>query len=136
MKNNIPDLAILPEIFTQFPDVLAVYLYGSHASGQTHAQSDLDLGIVPRDQQVRQQRLAILTELARHGFDQVDLAFLDTEDIVLKFEAVRRNRVVYQREEFDHPSYFSLILRQYFDFEPYLRTQRAAYKQRILDGKS
>lgn len=136
MKSKLPDLTILPEIFAGFPDILAVYLYGSQASGKTHAESDLDLGIVPRHSQVRQQRLAILTELARHGFDQVDLVFLDTDNILLKFEAVRHNQIIYQREEFDHPSYFSLILRQYFDFEPHLRVQRAAYKQRILHGKS
>ena len=74
----------------------------------------------------------MLADLAGRGFDNVDLVFPDTDDIVLKFEAARRNRLVYEAGDFDRGSYFSLIICQYFDFLPYLRVQRAAYKRRIL----
>lgn len=133
-KQKLPNLALLPGIFKQFPDIQAVYLFGSTASGKTHAESDLDLAIVPRTAKLRENQLQLLTELARQGFCDVDLVFLDTEDIVLKFEAVRQNRPIYTAPEFDHGSYFSLIIRQYFDFEPYLQVQREAYKRRILNG--
>lgn len=130
-----PDLDLLPALFEQYPGVQAVYLFGSVAAGKTHRESDLDLAVVPRNGRVRAQKLDILADLARHGFCNVDLVFLDTDDIVLKFEAVRQNRLIYQTEDFDHGSYFSLIIRQYFDFLPYLRVQREAYKERILgDG--
>lgn len=127
-------MAELPPIFSRFPDILAVYLFGSYLSGKTHVESDLDLAVVPHCSALRHQRLEILTELARHGFTHVDLVFLDTNDIVLKFEAVRANRLVYATAEFDRSSYFSKIIRQYFDFEPYLKQQREATKRRILGG--
>ena len=82
-------MAELPPIFSRFPDIMAVYLFGSFLTGKTHVESDLDLAIVPRSSVLRHQRLEILTELARHGFTHVDLVFLDTDDILLKFEAVR-----------------------------------------------
>jgi len=107
--------------------------FGSVAAANTHQESDLDLAVVPRESSVREQKLDMLADLAGRGFDNVDLIFLDTDDIVLKFEAVRRNRLVYEAGDFDRGSYFSLIIRQYFDFLPYLRVQRAAYKRRILD---
>lgn len=128
-----PDLNLLPEIFRAYPAVQAVYLFGSVAAGKTHRESDLDLAVVPRDSSVRQQKLEMLADLAARGFCNVDLVFLDTNDIVLKFEAVRQNRLVYEAEDFDRGSYFSLIIRQYFDFLPYLRVQREAYKRRILE---
>ena len=131
-----PDLDLLEPLFAQFPGILAVYLFGSTATGKRHAESDLDLAVVPADASVRKQRLDMLSELARSGFDHVDLVFLDTNDIVLKFEAVRANRLIYQTSEFDPGSYYSKIVRQYFDFEPYLRVQRQAYKQRILSGQA
>lgn len=129
-----PDLDQLPQIFEKFPDILAVYLFGSAVTGKTHRESDLDLAVVPRTPELRHKRLEILTELARHGFTHVDLVFLDTDDIVLKFEAVQPNRIVYQREEFDRGDYYARIISQYLDFLPYLDRHRAAYKRRILGG--
>lgn len=83
---------------------------------------------------VRERRLEILTDLARCGFCDVDLVFLDTDDIVLKYEAVRQNRVVYQTQDFDRGAVYSKIVRQYLDFYPYLKVQRQAYKRRLLLG--
>ena len=140
MKPSVPifpNLSLLPDIFKTYPGIQAVYLFGSAASGQLHPESDLDLAIYPRDGNVRAQKLDILADLARHGFCDVDLVFLDTQDTVLKFESVRKNRLLYCADGFDASAFFSLVLRQYFDFVPYLKTQREAYKRRVLhDGQS
>lgn len=138
MKNSttLPDLGILSKVFQEYPDILAVYLFGSYATGHVHRESDLDLAIVPRNSSIRTKRLDILTDLARSGFCNVDLVFLDTDDIVLKYEAVRQNKLVYQTEEFDRGALYSKILRQYFDFCPYLEIQRAAYKRRVLGDQN
>ncbi len=81
-------------------------------------------------------KLDILADLARAGFCDVDLVSLATDDIVLKHEAVRQNRLVYQTEDLDRGAYFSRIVRQFLDFRPYLETQRRAYKQRVLNGQT
>ncbi|MBN2389280.1 MAG: nucleotidyltransferase domain-containing protein [Anaerolineae bacterium] len=136
IAEGLPNLEILPRVFAKYPDIQAVYLFGSRAAGTARATSDLDLAIVPRHHQVRQRRLDILADLARHGFCDVDLVFLDTDDITLRYEAVRQNRLVYQTTDFDRGALYSIIVRQYFDFLPYLDVQREAYKRRILDGQS
>ena len=61
----------------------------------------------------------------------MDLVFLDTEDIVLQYEAIRQNSLVYCTEDFDRGALYSKIIRRYLDFQPYLRVQRDAYKQRL-----
>jgi predicted nucleotidyltransferase len=134
-KARLPDLQILSEVFRKYPDIQAVYLFGSFAAGNVHRESDLDLAIVPRRGSVREKRLDVLADLARYGFCNVDLVFLDTDDIVLKYEAVRQNRLVYQAEDFDRGAMYSKIVRQYLDFVPYLNVQREAYKRRILLGQ-
>jgi hypothetical protein len=131
-----PDVQLLRGIFKSYPDVQAVFLFGSSASGHTHAESDLDLAIVPRHPEVHSRKLDMLTELARAGFCHVDLVFLDTDDVVLKYEAVRRNQLVYQREDFDRGTYYSQVVRKYLDFLPYLEVQRKAYQRRILGGQT
>ncbi len=131
-----PDLQLLPDIFKKYPDIQAVYLFGSAATGRLHAESDLDLAIVPRPGAGQLPRIDILTDLARAGFCRVDLVILDTDDIVLKHEVVRHNRVIYQTEDFDRGTYFSRIARQFLDFRPYLDVQRRAYQQRVLHGQT
>ncbi len=132
----MPKMESLADVFRGYPDVEAVYLFGSQAEGSTHAESDLDLAVVPATRACREQRLDMLADLARAGFDQVDLVFLDGDDLVLAYEAVRPNRVVYQTEEFDRGAYYSRVIRLYLDFLPYLEIQRKAYKRRILNGQA
>jgi len=128
----MPDLQLLPKIFAKYPVIQAVYLFGSAGGEQAHRQSDLDLAIVPRNETVRERKLDILADLARSGFCDVDLSFFDTDDIVLKYEMVRQNRLIYETEDFDRGATYSKIVRQYLDFLPYLNVQREAYKRRIL----
>ena len=130
-----PQIERLGDIFRKYPDIQAVYLFGSTAEGShLHAGSDLDLAILPRTSELRASTLDILADLAQVGFCNVDLVFLDTDDIVLKFEVVKRNRVIYASMDFDHGGYYSKIIRQYLDFLPYLEVQREAYKRSILSG--
>ncbi len=98
-------------------------------------ESDIDLGC-SEGEGVRSEKLDMLADLADAGFCDVDLVFLPEDDIVLRFEAVRHNCIVYQRPDFDPGTLYSLTLRMYFDFLPYLRVQREAYKDRILHGQS
>jgi uncharacterized protein len=130
------DPQALAEVFARYPGVQAVYLFGSHAAGTARPRSDVDLAVVPRDASVREQRLDILTDLVRAGVEHVDLVFLDTDDLVMLYEAVRYNRVVYQAADFERGTFYSYVIRRYFDFLPYLERQRAAYKRRLLDDQT
>lgn len=126
----------LRDVFQRYPAVQAVYVFGSTGSGKTRQESDLDLAIIPRTSALKKKKIALLTDLARLGFCKVDLVFLDTDDIVLKYEAVRQNKLVYAANDFDRGSTYSRVIRQYLDFAPYLKTQREAYKRRIMSGKT
>jgi predicted nucleotidyltransferase len=124
------------EAFEDFPEVEAVFLFGSVAEGRAGAESDLDLAIVPSGAGLRERRLDLLSALVRAGLDDVDLVFLDTADVVLRYEAVRPNFLIYARESFDHGEYYSRTLREYWDFLPYLELQRESMKRRILYGQT
>jgi len=132
MDTQRPNFDAIPDVFKKYPAVQAVYLFGSYASGAVRRDSDLDLAIVPRDSSAKEQMLDIMADLVRHVYDRVDLIFLDSKDVVLRFEAVRQNRLVYKTPDFDPGDYASRIVREYWDFLPYLAVQRQAMKQRIL----
>ncbi len=123
-------------VFQQFPEIQAVYLFGSSVSGKKHSESDIDLALVPGNHRAREKKMSLLAELARSGFDSVDIVFLDTDDIVLRYEAVRQNNLVYSTQDFDRGAMYSKVVRQYLDFEPCLAVQRRAMKRRMLDGQA
>ena len=128
------DWVALRKVFQGYPEVQAVYLFGSHATGGLHFESDVDLALVPANPGARTRKLDILTDLARSGFCEVSLVFLDTTDVVLRYEAVRHNRLIYSTVNFDRGAFYAKVVCEYLDFKPYLDVQREAYKIRILDG--
>lgn len=132
MQSRSPNFDAIPSVFSKYASVQAVYLFGSYATGNPRFESDLDLAIVPQDATAREQILDIMADLVQHVYDRIDLVILDTKDVVLRFEAVRHNRLVYQTPDFDPGTYTSRIVREYWDFKPYLAVQRQSLKQRIL----
>lgn len=128
------DTTKLHLVFTRYPEIQAVYLFGSTVTGTQRFDSDLDMALVPRSKTLRRQKLDILTDLAQVGFDNVDLVILDAKDLVLEYEVVRHNQIIYHAPDFESGTFYSNIVRKYLDFLPYLEVQRQAYKRRILNG--
>jgi predicted nucleotidyltransferase len=126
----------ITQVLASYPAVEAAYLFGSHARGQANAHSDIDLALVGPATQLHAIKLDLLADLVAAGLDRVDLVLLNGADLTLRFEAVSPNCLVYAKEDFDGGSYFSRTVREYFDFEPYLRIQRKALKERLLDGQA
>ena len=129
-------LARLRGVFETYPEVQAVYLYGSAATGKLRPGSDLDLAIVPRDGCARHRHQDILADLVRIGYCRVDLVFLDGSDLVIQYEAIRQNKIIYRTEDFSRGEFYSRVVRLYLDFLPSLDVQRRAYKRRILSGQT
>ncbi|MCK8824293.1 type VII toxin-antitoxin system MntA family adenylyltransferase antitoxin [Fuchsiella alkaliacetigena] len=121
-------------IFKNYVELKAVYLFGSYAMGKEGKSSDLDLGIVLAEDYKQQIKLEILTELAVKGYCKVDLVILNEADLVTKHEIVKHNKVIYQRADFDTNDYFSLTMRQFLDFRPFLKVQQRYLKERVLNG--
>lgn len=117
-------------VFEKFLEIQAVYLFGSQATGKTHAESDTDFGFTA-DKNVREE---LSTELVKIGFTNFSLVYIPEATLLLQFEIVRMNKLIYARPDFDRGSFFSRIVRMYQDFQPYRDVQREEYKKRVLNG--
>lgn len=127
----------LSEVFRHYPEIRAVCLFGSAAEGRARSTSDLDLAILSSTPHLRERKLDILTDLVRRGFDDVDLVFVDEDrDLVLAYEAIRPNCLVFARPGFDRGGTYSRIVRKFLDFEYFLRIQREAVKRRAVRGSA
>ena len=124
----------LASVFSKYKGIKAFYLFGSAATNKMHNQSDVDLAIVADSPKLKKYKLEILTDLVKCGYESVDLVFLDYSDIVIMYEAVKHNKLIYVRDGFDSRAFFSKIIRQYLDFLPFLNVQIEAYKRRNRIG--
>ncbi|MFW6001691.1 MAG: type VII toxin-antitoxin system MntA family adenylyltransferase antitoxin [Halanaerobium sp.] len=124
----------LKKIFSTYNQIKAAYLFGSYAEGRENKKSDLDLGILLDENYNKMIKLDILSKLSENNFDDVDLVILNTASILLKYEIVKHNQLIYCREDFDFSSYFSKTVRFFLDFKPYLKVQREYLKERIING--
>lgn len=132
MKQSFPELT---SYFARHPEIEAVYLFGSYAAGKNTSISDLDIAVLlEKDSSFADLKIEIMAGLIELGYDNADLSILNNMSLVGKYEVVKHNKILYKDQDFDSSSYFSLILRKYFDFQPYLEVQRKYLKERILDG--
>jgi predicted nucleotidyltransferase len=134
----LPDKVLsLAPLFGPLKAIEAVYVFGSYASGKAQQKSDLDLGIVCKPGTVSDEdKLYLLTEITRHGFDRIDLVLVDGSDHFLAHEVVKYHKLLFQKEDFDHPTFFSKVTRQYLDFLPTLKLQAEALKTRLATRSS
>ena len=127
--------SVVADVFAGYPEVAAVYLFGSHAERRARPDSDVDLAVMPKaGLNASARKLDMLADCARGGLCNVDLVFLDTDNMLLKFEVIRRNRIVYAVPGYDRGDVFSDIVRRYNDFAPCQKIQREALKRRLLHG--
>ena len=67
-------------------------------------------------------------------FNRFDLVMMDSRELknlVLAYEIVKENRLIYRREDFDYLAFFSKTMRMYFDFVPLLEVQKKYLKKRL-----
>jgi hypothetical protein len=125
----------LRAVFAARPAVRGAYVFGSVAAERTWSGSDLDLGIVVDeaawDPSDKVPLIGECMDAARR--DRIDLVVLNDAPLVLQFEAVRPNVVLYAADDFEPGAFSSKVLRMYWDFRPHLRRQRKAYKRRLLN---
>lgn len=125
----------LQDIFKQYKEIKVAFLFGSYADDKENKLSDLDLGILLENNYNRDIKLDILSKLTKNKFCNVDLVIINHASLLTRFEIVKHNKVIYKREDFDYPEYFSLTIRKFLDFRPCLQVQGQYLKERILNGK-
>ncbi len=113
------------------PGVVSLYLFGSHAEGRSHRESDVDVGVLfdrkalPGGRDRFEASLELSTRLQSDlGTRHVDLVVLNDAPPGLGRAIVSRGRrLVCSDEEADH-AYVRDVLLRAADLEPFLRRTR------------
>lgn len=108
----------LREVFAHFPEVVLVVLFGSMASGQQRADSDLDVAMLTDSPITIEQKIAIISSLAECIGRPIDLIDLREVTEPLLGQIVKHGQRVLGSDAL----YGDLISRHLFeqaDFMPY-----------------
>lgn len=120
-------------------EVIAVYLYGSHAEGHANALSDMDIGVLVRDG-LAKERLwetedALAADLGRAlCTDNVDLIVLNLAPLRIRYEVITRGEVLYSADDGARADFESYSLRRYWDFKKYLEEYDRCFLTRIKEA--
>lgn len=102
----------------------AIFLFGSQVSGITHPGSDIDIGVVFQDEQVRFKKplevYGDLYEVFCKAFKttNLDIVYLRETPYSLQFRAIQQGKVLYQSSPKFLADYKEEAFIKYFDFKP------------------
>ena len=69
-------LKLLSEELSKEKDILFAYIFGSQATGKTHAESDIDLAVYlePLPENIFERKLELIDKISQiTGFNEIDL---------------------------------------------------------------
>jgi predicted nucleotidyltransferase len=101
------------------PEILAVFVYGSHAAGRARESSDVDVAVFVEpaavDDSSLDRRLRYTVELEGLLGKRVDLVFLNQAPPVLRHQIFRTGTLVFERDRARVRRFIGDALVEFFD---------------------
>jgi predicted nucleotidyltransferase len=122
--------------FSAFPEVVAVYLFGSAARQTQGKRSDVDIAVLTRARETSRRRSRSLVEYVEAacdalGTDNVDVVLLHRAPIALRHEVFREGKPLLVRDPEALTRFRLESSREYLDTIPLRRTYEEAFFRRI-----
>ena len=112
----------------QHPGVVAAFLFGSHARGAAHRDSDIDVGVLLDRRQFPDRRARFAVRLRLTGWliaathcNQVDVVVLNDAPPLLSRHIVTRGERLFCADEATMHAFYRDALLRAADIEPFLR---------------
>lgn len=122
MRSMVIDSKKLSQHLVNLPSVKLVYLFGSHAKGQSSQRSDVDIALLLKEPILNslQTKLDLLDLFQNLVGEEVDITLLNTAGSVLKYQVVKNGQLLFERSPGDHKKFQISAWKEYFDFQPTL----------------
>ena len=122
--------------FSSFPEVVAVYLFGSAARGTRGKRSDVDIAVLTRARETSRRRSRSLVEYVQAacdalGTDNVEVVLHRRAPIALRHEVFREGKPLLVRDAEALTRFRLESSREYLDTIPLRRTFEEAFFRRV-----
>jgi uncharacterized protein len=126
----------LARVLARYP-VVAAYLFGSQATGNSTALSDMDFAVLlsPTAETPGETQAALISDLMLVlGRSDIDVVILNTAPVLLRERAISRGRLIYCSNAVARVRFETSTRREYFDTEPLREVQDRALLDRLARG--
>lgn len=124
----------IKKYFAEVHGVVAVYLFGSHAKGRAHEQSDVDIAVLYKSGACKdpfEQSLKISCDLMKRlNCNKVDVVVLNTATPVLKNQIYKYGVKVLCNDRLTAVKFKARSIIEYLDLLPVRRPSELAMKKR------
>lgn len=94
-------------------ELLAVYLFGSHASAEQRVDSDIDIAVLTTHPLDAHERFGLAEDLSRIVGRDVDLVDLRSASTVLRSQAVGRGKPLFVRNGAETEAFLDFVFADY-----------------------
>lgn len=122
----------LKTLCVEYPDVVAVYLFGSHARGEGRPDSDFDLALLVKEHTHNFPLLQFTLAVEDLLGTAVDLVNLNSAGEVLKYQVRRDGKLLYEKDNRAR-KLFEVRSRKYFEDFKYMHNR---YVKKVLYGRT
>jgi predicted nucleotidyltransferase len=119
IKNHLNQL--LPEIIAKFPSIQVMYLFGSHASGTSKADSDVDIAVFTDGSETPTMDLAVGVFLQQRLKRPVDVVIIQKASPIFQHEIMRKKVRIFEKSTASRAFLENQSLRSYLDARYYQR---------------
>ena len=126
---------IISDYFSNKDEVVAVYLFGSYASGKNRTFSDIDIGILLNradPESVNQQKMGYLTELSRIIRKDVHPVILNFASEVLMKQIFSKGRCILINDSKKLAKYKMSMYAKIADYAYYLNKMQKGFIRRTM----
>jgi predicted nucleotidyltransferase len=133
-KNILELLPRAAEYLESHRRVVFAYLFGGLAGGSAAPLSDVDIAVFLSDAaRASADKLEILGNLTDIlQTDEIDLVVLNTAELPLVMNALKKRRLIVDKDAFARHRFESLTMRKYFDFSI---KESSVLRRRYLHGR-
>lgn len=130
----------LRQALQNYPQVLFAYLFGSQATGNVTPMSDVDIAVYLGDNlssteqfRLRLHLIGVLCQVLQRN--DVEVAVLNDEAIVLRYEVVKNDKLIFCRDKSAKNEFFVRTISEYLDTEPMRAFHYEKMRQQIREKK-
>lgn len=124
------------QIFNNYSEIVAVYLFGSYTENPEQAR-DIDLAVLTRDSSLNPVNLYMELYPALAGIFnplEVDLLFFKNTSLAMAFEIISQGKIIYSSDENARTDYEYVISGRYMDFKYHLDIGYRELYENVKEG--
>lgn len=114
MKSKVVPKKMIVEFFTaRYPDLIAIYLFGSSVQETTNLESDIDLAVLPINPIDPLERWTLTQDLANLLKSDVDLVDLRMASTVMRIQVISSGQCLYESNRYERDRFEDYVYSSY-----------------------